>query len=353
MNDYIKRNTWFAATVFGCLILVSPVQAASFDCEKAQTKLEKLICADAELSKLDEELNTAYKNALQDEKQAGSIRQAQKQWIKRRNGCSDSVCVKHAYEERLLSFSAEISISKTSSVEANNSVHVKDADTDGVNKSQAHYDLMMSEDNSVCKPILAQYNRNISLDLPKLRPPHPYPWPAPPALAVNWKVKPWNKSIPENERSLLERMYSYIEADVNGDGETETVVRWATWLRRDDRFSSLEIFPHGTELSDEEKKYRFQADHTINAMGGDGYDFPKLKGRATPETLNDFDLIQYNGKYYVTGKTVEMDGVIEIRDDPQWRVISRVRSGEPETSPESILDWVLDSVCYFKLKITK
>lgn len=37
-----------------CLVAV-PVQAASFDCGKAGTKVEKLVCADAELSKLDED----------------------------------------------------------------------------------------------------------------------------------------------------------------------------------------------------------------------------------------------------------------------------------------------------------
>ena len=85
--------------LFGLLAL--PVQAAGFDCTKARTKIEKLICGDAELSKLDEELNAAYKTVIQDDKQADSMKQVQKQWVKKRNGCSDAACVKHAYEERL------------------------------------------------------------------------------------------------------------------------------------------------------------------------------------------------------------------------------------------------------------
>ena len=101
MNEYIKRSAWIATSLLGCLMLASPAQAASFDCAKTQTKVEKLICADAELSKLDEEMATTYKAALQDEKQADSIRQAQKQWMKERNGCSDAVCVKQAYENQL------------------------------------------------------------------------------------------------------------------------------------------------------------------------------------------------------------------------------------------------------------
>jgi uncharacterized protein YecT (DUF1311 family) len=338
----------------GLLSVVLPLciagngQAASFDCAKASTKIEKIICDNPEISKLDDELSASYKTALQDEKQADAIREAQKQWIKGRNSCADAACVKRAYEMRLSSLDFTANVTTVPAVIESDVLSTTD-----VNEPQAYYLLMMSEDDSVCKPILTEYNRDISLDLPKSSPPHPYPWPAPPELAVQWKVKPWNKSIPENERSLLERMYSYIEVDINGDGETETVVRWATWLRGDDRFSSLEIFPHGTVLSEEKEKYRSQADQTNIVMGGGGYDFPKLKGHAIPGTLNDFDLIQFHGKYYVTGKTVEMDGIVETHDNPQWRVISRVRHGEPETPPESELDWVLDSVCYFKLKITK
>ena len=85
--------------LFGLLAL--PVQAASFDCAKAGTKIEKLICGDAELSKLDEELNAAYKAAVQDKTKAKAVKQAQKQWMKERNGCEDAACVKGAYEARL------------------------------------------------------------------------------------------------------------------------------------------------------------------------------------------------------------------------------------------------------------
>lgn len=83
------------------LCVASTAQGASFDCAKATTKVERMICGDAELSKLDEELTATYKTALQDEKQAETVRQAQKNWLKERNGCSDADCVKRAYETRL------------------------------------------------------------------------------------------------------------------------------------------------------------------------------------------------------------------------------------------------------------
>jgi uncharacterized protein YecT (DUF1311 family) len=99
VNKYIKQNTWFAMTWL-CLFAL-PTEAASFDCAKAVTKVEKLICADATLSKLDEELNSAYKSALQEEEQANAIKQGQKQWMKYRNNCKDADCVKRAYQRQL------------------------------------------------------------------------------------------------------------------------------------------------------------------------------------------------------------------------------------------------------------
>jgi len=101
MNGCIKRSVWFFTATFAWIMLSVTAQAASFDCAKATTAVEKLICADAELSKLDDELNAAYKTALQDEKQPEAIRQAQKQWMKERNVCVDAACVKGAYETRL------------------------------------------------------------------------------------------------------------------------------------------------------------------------------------------------------------------------------------------------------------
>ncbi len=104
----IKGGCWLDVALLGCLILAPSAQAASFDCVKATTKVENLICASAELSKLDDDLNAAYKNALQDEKQADAIRQAQKQWMKERNHCSDARCVKQTYESKIQNLSSHI-----------------------------------------------------------------------------------------------------------------------------------------------------------------------------------------------------------------------------------------------------
>jgi uncharacterized protein len=66
--------------------------SASFDCKKAKTDIEKLICSDKELSKLDDELNKAYKELLNktNENDKKMIIQEQRDWIKERDNCAHS-----------------------------------------------------------------------------------------------------------------------------------------------------------------------------------------------------------------------------------------------------------------------
>lgn len=117
-------HTWFVVPMLAGLMLAVSAQGASFDCGKAQTKMEHIICDNPEISKLDEELSVAYKAALKDEKQADAIKQAQKQWMKARNGCPDTVCIKQAYEARLLSVRSKISFPENSTTDAKHSDYV-------------------------------------------------------------------------------------------------------------------------------------------------------------------------------------------------------------------------------------
>jgi uncharacterized protein len=94
----MKRIAW---VVLGWLPLLTIAHAASFDCEKSNNQVEKLICTDDELSKLDEQMAGFYETALLDKNWAGTVRQTQKQWLTERNSCSDAACVKNAYVSRM------------------------------------------------------------------------------------------------------------------------------------------------------------------------------------------------------------------------------------------------------------
>ena len=104
MNICIKRNMWLVAALLGCLIMALPVRAASFDCGKAETKVEKLVCDNPVISKLDDKLGKTYQNDLNkanDEERQRLITE-QKHWLKyTRNVCSNEACFKHAYWSRL------------------------------------------------------------------------------------------------------------------------------------------------------------------------------------------------------------------------------------------------------------
>lgn len=101
MNGYLKRSGLLATAMLVCVGLTPAAQGASFDCGKAGTKVEHIICDDPELSKLDEVLNAAYKVALQDQSKASKIKREQKQWMKERSYCSDTDCMEITYRSRI------------------------------------------------------------------------------------------------------------------------------------------------------------------------------------------------------------------------------------------------------------
>lgn len=78
-------------------------QAASFDCSRARTPTEIAICANPEVSSLDEDLAGLYRSLLNQlpAHQADQVRQEQRSWIKARNSCgADIDCLRARYEER-------------------------------------------------------------------------------------------------------------------------------------------------------------------------------------------------------------------------------------------------------------
>lgn len=86
---------------------------ASFDCGKASTPVERAVCADPELARLDREVAQAYGvrlAAVEAEADKQSIRAAQRRWLQRRDGaCKDAAaaCLTGVYRVRLDELSAE------------------------------------------------------------------------------------------------------------------------------------------------------------------------------------------------------------------------------------------------------
>lgn len=81
------------------VLLYAPAHAASFDCAKAATAVEKIVCADKEISALDDELNRLYQQRLAVALDQQGMKSMQRNWLKALGErCKDAACVKMDYE---------------------------------------------------------------------------------------------------------------------------------------------------------------------------------------------------------------------------------------------------------------
>ncbi|WP_376712945.1 lysozyme inhibitor LprI family protein [Burkholderia sp.] len=86
-------------------VMASPLQQTSFDCAKAKSIPEFLICHDADLAAADRELATTYqqaKDAAVDK--TAFVERTRKQWNFREKNCRDKECLTswYAYQKRIL-----------------------------------------------------------------------------------------------------------------------------------------------------------------------------------------------------------------------------------------------------------
>ena len=99
MQKYLRPAVlWTALCCLGGL-----AQAASFDCALARSAKEKMICADPQLSALDEQLSASYKDAVERSSAKTTLRQWQRDWLK--NGevssCTTAACLTQAMNTRI------------------------------------------------------------------------------------------------------------------------------------------------------------------------------------------------------------------------------------------------------------
>lgn len=215
MNGHLEQRGLFITFLIGCLVLASTAQAASFDCAKAGTKIEHIICGNSEISKLDEELAQSYKAALQDQSKAESTKQMQKQWMKARNGCADAACVQDAYLNRI----GQLHQPRTTSAQA-----AKKMPATPTSSNTESYTLLMSKNDELCNHMLQLFND----DLKK------YGWEGDKHHEEHEEFKrvPWQTA---RFSSVIDGRTEYtgVEGalfDFNNDGVQDFVVRWKASL---------------------------------------------------------------------------------------------------------------------------
>ncbi|MDR6419400.1 uncharacterized protein J2801_001651 [Paraburkholderia phenoliruptrix] len=79
---------------------------ASFDCAKASSKIEKLVCSSPETASADKQLASVYRAAAAKSSDPAALKQQQREWLKERNACDDASCLLKTTEARIQALSA-------------------------------------------------------------------------------------------------------------------------------------------------------------------------------------------------------------------------------------------------------
>ncbi|MFM0390783.1 lysozyme inhibitor LprI family protein [Paraburkholderia phytofirmans] len=90
--------------VFATLLVASSTAAfadgPAFNCAKASSQVEKMICADPTLSAADSVNADLYREVLQASDSQNQVKQQQRQWLRTRNACQTVDCIAKAYDTR-------------------------------------------------------------------------------------------------------------------------------------------------------------------------------------------------------------------------------------------------------------
>ena len=81
---------------------VESVMGPSFDCTQAFTSVEKLICNDSEMSRVDLAMAELYRVKIQSTQYPEELREEQRNWVvSERNVCTDMTCLRDVYNYRI------------------------------------------------------------------------------------------------------------------------------------------------------------------------------------------------------------------------------------------------------------
>ena len=104
----VLRILWPAVVIALCSHSLASAATPSFDCTKAESSVEKLVCADEDLAKLDREVARLFvlaRDGLRGNSRLPELIGTQRGWIRARNDCwkqTDArVCVVESYANRI------------------------------------------------------------------------------------------------------------------------------------------------------------------------------------------------------------------------------------------------------------
>lgn len=115
VNKWISLDKDMTYTIELTKIFKNSLNSASFDCTQAISKVENMICTNAEISALDGNMARLYKQILDAASDKEPIKVQQRNWITMRNECNDYACLKQSYKEQISKLEFITNSSKTTS----------------------------------------------------------------------------------------------------------------------------------------------------------------------------------------------------------------------------------------------
>jgi uncharacterized protein YecT (DUF1311 family) len=148
--DNMKRIVWI---ILGWMLIIAVVKPASFDCAKATTKVENLICSNDKLSDYDDNLSAIYQKVIKLSDNKRNIIITQQNWLSKvRNSCQDEACLIVVYRKRLHDL---IITRKKLTLGKYGNANESEEDESSTGKVK----LLYSENDSICNAILSVYQK--------------------------------------------------------------------------------------------------------------------------------------------------------------------------------------------------
>jgi uncharacterized protein len=300
-------------------LLGSVAQAASFDCAKAASKVEKQICETPGLSRLDDELTTVFAGAvaLADDKQR--LMHEQRRWLLGRNGKCESRsgpnllaeegCIARSYEERIKQLIAE-------------------------RKQLDGYTLVMSKDEGLCSHMLRLFTNDLR-EHDRGTTDHD-----------EFKAVPWKGTRISFDDHGATRYWIVDGAllDFDNDGKLDYIVRSQGMLSSMPA-DSISVFPadvaaRANELTSQE----FYGAKNRIAIAGTFY---PLNGRSdhTGEPLWRLSPLIYDGVSYVFMQTFYEPAGFKGSPTSDFMVIGKYGGGR---FVDRDMSGQMEDICYFK-----
>ncbi len=294
-NAVLKKAIVKVLGIAGITTVTSSLQAASFDCAKAGTTIEKMICESPAISNFDEQLATVYKTAIEKAADKDVLKQQQRVWLKeKRNTCKDEDCLSTVYRQRLVELNnlPAGASSVAMIVKPEPKVVVIPADKRIENqKLPLTFKLVEGDSYPICQPYVDMLNKTKYMEYPvcerKLLPEF-----------KQFKSIEWTEITDKKEVEKI--MGQLVRLDVVRDNEIDSPHHQRVWKRTKERIYSGNSRYYFS-------KFDFEKDGEYEIVYKETVKYPRRQKNS---------LCKYENFYDVEDKKLTVEKIVKHSIDP-------------------------------------